>query len=198
MNRPHPIFQLRHPLVLASESPRREQILRMLGFDFSVAPSGIEETVPPDLKPEQVTETLARLKALQVSRERQEALVIGADTLVVLDNHILGKPSKPGEALEMLRFLSGRTHLVFTGVALARAGTVIGAGVECSEVTFAAWGDAELKAYIQSGEPMDKAGAYAIQGRGAFLVEGIRGCFFNVMGLPVQMTLRLLSQFRAT
>jgi septum formation protein len=192
------MFPLRYPLILASESPRREQILRMLGFDFSVSPSGVEETVPPDLKPEQVTETLARSKALPVSRERKEALVIGADTIVVLDNRILGKPSNPGEALEMLRFLSGHTHLVYTGVALARAGMVIGAGAECSEVTFAAWGDAELKAYIQSGEPMDKAGAYAVQGRGAFLVEGIRGCFFNVMGLPVQMTLRLLSPFRVT
>ena len=190
------MFLLKHPLVLASESPRREQILRMLGFDFSIAPSGVDETAPPGLSPDQVPEALARAKALHVSRENMDALILGADTLVVLDDRILGKPSGPEEALEMLRFLSGRTHKVYTGVALALGGKAISSGVACSEVTFARRSDDDLQTYVRAGEPMDKAGAYAIQGRGAFLVEGIRGCFFNVMGLPVQLTLRLLELYR--
>jgi septum formation protein len=190
------MFPLLHPLVLGSQSPRRAQILAMLGFAFTVAPSDFDETVPPGMDPAAVPEMLARAKALHVSRERGDALVLGADTLVVLGNRILGKPSGPEDALQMLRVLRGQTHLVYTGVALARAGSVVGAGVEQSEVTFAAWSDADLAAYVQGGEPMDKAGAYGIQGRGAFLVEGIRGCFFNVMGLPVQRTLHLLQPYR--
>ncbi len=191
------MFPLRHPLILASQSPRRAEILRMLGFAFTVVPSGEDETTPQGMDPGMVPETLARAKALKVSREKPEALVLGADTVVVLENRILNKPADAEEALEMLRLLRGRIHLVYTGIALARAGAIAGVGVEKSEVDFAAWSDADLAAYAQSGEPLDKAGAYAIQGRGAFLVEGIRGCFFNVMGLPVQRTLGLLKPHRA-
>ncbi len=190
-------MSLTHPLVLASESPRREQILRMLGFNFTIAPSGVDETIPANLAPDQVPEVLAQAKALHVSQQKKDALILGADTLVVLDDRILGKPSTPEEALEMLRFLGGKTHKVYTGVALALGGKIIDSGVACSEVTFVQHSENDLKAYVQTGEPMDKAGAYAIQGRGAFLVEGIRGCFFNVMGLPVQLTLRLLEVYRA-
>ena len=187
---------LRHPLVLASQSPRREQILRMLGFEFSIVPSHVDETVPPGMAPEKVAEELAVAKAVHISRTQGADLVLGADTLVLLDGRILGKPSGPEEALEMLRFLRGRTHQVLTGVALAQSGLKLESGVERSEVTFATWSDADLEDYVRGGEPMDKAGAYAIQGRGAFLVEGIKGCFFNVMGLPVQATLRLLKPYR--
>jgi septum formation protein len=189
--------RLRHPLILASQSPRREQILRMLGFEFSIVPPGIDETLPPDVSPEQAPVLLARAKALHVSAEHPDALVLGSDTLVVIDGRILGKPSGTEEAVDMLRLLNGRTHRVYTGVALALAGNITGSGVECSEVTFARRTEAELEEYVRSGEPLDKAGAYAIQGRGAFLVEGIRGCFFNVMGLPVQRTLRLLEPYHA-
>ena len=190
------ISALKHPLVLASQSPRLEQILRMLGFEFSIVPSNVDETVPSGMAPEKVAEELAVIKALHVSGTGGNDLVLGADTLVLLDGRILGKPSGPEEAMEMLRFLRGRTHQVYTGVALALAGKLAASCVECSEVTFASWSDADLEDYVGGGEPMDKAGAYAIQGRGAFLVEGIRGCFFNVMGLPIQATLRLLKPYR--
>lgn len=186
---------LKKNLVLASQSPRREQILRMLGFEFSILPSDIDETIPPGLASEKVPEELAKAKALHVSARHVDKLVLAADTLVLLEDRILGKPSNPEEALEMLLFLGGKTHRVLTGVALALRGSLLASGVEVSEVTFARWGEAELRDYIATGEPMDKAGAYAIQGRGAFLVEGIRGCFFNVMGLPVQRTLRLLQPY---
>ena len=191
------MFSLTHSLILASQSPRREQILTMLGFEFSIVPSGVDEEIPPGLAAEQVPEALAQAKALHISREHPDALVLGADTLVMLDDRILGKPSTAAEALEMLRFLRSRTHRVYTGVALALAGNITGSATDCSEVTFATWGDVELEDYIRSGEPMDKAGAYAIQGRGAFLVDGLQGCFFNVMGLPVQRTLSLLAPYRA-
>ncbi len=190
------MFSLTHPLILASQSPRREQILRMLGFEFSVLPSGVDETTPPGLKPEEVPEALARDKALHVSREHPEGLVLGADTLVMLGDRILGKPSGPEEALEMLESLNGRRHRVHTGVALALAGKIVGSGTECTGVAFAEWDRPSLEAYVRSGESLDKAGAYAIQGRGAFLVRGIEGCFFNVMGLPVQRTLGLLQPYR--
>ena len=192
-----PVFALTRPLLLASQSPRRAEILRMLGFDFTVSPSGCDETMPPGLQPAQVPEALARIKAIEVSRTNTGALALGADTIVVVDDRILNKPADAAEALEMLRLLRGRTHVVYTGVALAADGAVLDAGVERSEVTFsAAPGDEDLRAYVNGGEPMDKAGAYAVQGRGAFLVEGIRGCFFNVMGLPIQRTLRLLGPYR--
>ena len=191
------MFPLKHPLILASQSPRRAEILRMLGLEFTVRPSGCDETAPGGLEPAAVPEALARMKAATVSRAAPEPLVLGADTVVVLGNRILNKPADPEEALAMLRDLRGRAHTVFTGVALARAGTLLAAGTEKTEVEFAACEDADLLRYSRCGEPLDKAGAYAIQGRGAFLVKGIRGCFFNVMGLPVRRTLDLLRPHRA-
>jgi len=145
---------------------------------------------------EDAAEGLAGIKAIKVSQENPGALVLGSDTLVEKEGRILGKPADAKEALEMLRFLRNGTHRVFTGVTLVLSGKISGSGVECSEVDFSSWDDADLQAYIRTGEPMDKAGAYAIQGRGAFLVRGIRGCFFNVMGLPVQRTLALLKSHR--
>lgn len=139
---------------------------------------------------------MAEAKALDVSRKRPEALVLGSDTVVDLEGRLLGKPAHAAEAVDMLRTLRGRRHRVHTGVALALGGKPLAAEVETSEVDFADWSDGDLEDYVRGGEPMDKAGAYAAQGRGAFLVRGIRGCFFNVMGLPVQRTLRLLRPFR--
>jgi septum formation protein len=184
---------LSHPLLLASQSPRREQILRMLGFDFEILPAHVDETPPPGLEAADIPEALARAKALEVSRQRPETLVLGSDTLVEIDGRILGKPADAAEAVSMLQWLNGRAHRVYTGVALARAGVVLESATERTEVTFALRPMAEIEAYVRGGEPMDKAGSYAIQGRGAFLVEKIDGCFFNVMGLPVQKTLRLLA-----
>lgn len=191
------MFPLTHPLVLASQSPRRHQILEMLGFAFTVQAGDTDETPPPGAPAEQVPEILAQRKALAISVLRPEALVLGSDTLVELDGDILGKPADAEEAVAMLQRLNGRTHRVFTGVALARGGELIRSATGRSEVTFARWNTADLEAYVRGGEPMDKAGAYAAQGRGAFLVEKIDGCFFNVMGLPIQETLRLLAPSRA-
>jgi septum formation protein len=184
---------LSSPLILASQSPRRRQILEMLGFGFEVLPPAGDESVPDGTPAETIPEVLARRKALEVSLLRPDALVLGSDTLVELDGEVLGKPSGPGEALDMLRRLDGRGHRVFTGVALARGGILLGSATERTAVIFARHSGEELAAYAASGEPLDKAGSYAIQGRGAFLVDRIDGCFFNVMGLPVQKTLQLLA-----
>jgi septum formation protein len=191
------MFNLSSPLILASRSPRRQQILEMLGFDFTVLAGDTDETPPEGVKAEFIPEILAQRKALEISGIRPGNLVLGSDTLVELDGEILGKPADEEEALSMLRRLNGRVHRVFTGVALARDGVLLGSSTGRSEVTFAQTSEAERADYVRGGEPMDKAGSYAIQGRGAFLVEKIDGCFFNVMGLPIQPSLRLLDPYRA-
>ncbi len=189
-------MNLTYPLILASQSPRREQILKMLGFDFEIIPPYADETPPEGLEASAIPEALACVKAQAVSALRPEALVLGSDTLVEIDGRVLGKPANEAEAVTMLQWLNGRTHRVFTGVALAQAGKLLASATACTEVTFAVRTASELEEYVQGGEPMDKAGSYAIQGRGAFLVNKIDGCFFNVMGLPVQETLNLLAPHR--
>ena len=169
----------------------------MLGFSFEVAASDVDETPEEGMPAEDIPRALAIRKALAVSPLRPEALVLASDTLVELDGEVLGKPRDEAEAVSMLKRLNGRVHRVFTGVALARGGALLGAATGRSEVEFALRTEAELVEYVRGGEPMDKAGSYAIQGRGAFLVEKIDGCFFNVMGLPVQRTLELLTPHRA-
>jgi septum formation protein len=183
-------------LVLASQSPRRRQILEMLGFRFSTTSPPFEEIWPDGMETVEVPAYLARGKALSVlpTLFAADAVVLASDTVVVIDDQILGKPDNEAHALTMLRRLNGRTHVVYTGIALARGGAVVGFDVVGTEVDFALRSDAELQAYAKNSEPMDKAGAYAVQGLGAFLVAGIRGCFFNVMGLPVQATLKLLAE----
>jgi septum formation protein len=181
-------------LILASRSPRREQILSMLGFPFRIQVPDYEEINPPGMDPKRVPEHLARGKA-EAADAPPGALVLSADTVVLLGDRILGKPRDPADALEMLRALNGRTHEVVTGVALARGGKVEASGSELSRVTFARAPEAVLKAYAASPEPLDKAGAYAIQGHGARLVEKVDGCFYNVMGLPIQLTLRILAPY---
>jgi septum formation protein len=188
---------LQKGLVLASGSPRRAAILAMLCFDFEVLPTRVEENHIGTGEPEQQAEQLARLKAEAVAEKRKQGISIGADTVVVIDGRLLGKPSSDAEALEMLRSLRGRWHLVHTGLALHDLSTRRTlAAVETTEVRFAHWEDGTLQRYVQTGEPADKAGAYAIQGLGAMLVQEIRGCYYNVMGFPVGRFLALLSQLR--
>ena len=182
-------------LVLASRSPRREQILGMLGLDFTVQVPDYEEINPPGMDPKLVPEHLARGKAASMAGLGADTLVLGSDTVVLIGDRILGKPETSEAALEMLTALNGRTHQVVTGVALARGGKVIDSGSVLTEVTFAESSPQALRDYAWSREPMDKAGAYAIQGHGARLVEKVNGCFYNVMGLPIQLTLRMLGPY---
>ena len=190
-------------LVLASASPRRRELLTQAGYEFQIHPAHIPEDPLPDEDPIAYVVRLAREKAEAVYRELAarngnsgDALaVLGADTTVTLDNHILGKPENSDDAARMLRMLSGRTHRVLTGVALATAeGTEVAA--EATAVQFLTVADAEIAAYVATGEPMDKAGAYAIQGRAARWIPRIEGCYFNVVGLPLALVTALLDARR--
>lgn len=171
-------------IILASQSPRRQELLARMGLTFTVCPADIEEVIDPGLTPPQVVMSLSRQKAEAVAASRPDALVIAADTIVVLDGKILGKPHSVGEAREMLTALSGQEHHVCTGFTLQR-GEQVETGCEESQVWFRELTEEEIDSYIATGEPMDKAGAYGIQGYGALLVNGIHGDYFNVMGLPV-------------
>jgi septum formation protein len=182
-------------LILASRSPRREQILRMLGLEFQVRSPDYEEINPPGLDPALVPEHLARGKAASMGSLGPDTLVLGSDTVVLLGDRLMGKPDDADGALEMLTALNGRTHRVITGVALAREGRILESGAALTEVTFAKSPPEALREYALSREPLDKAGAYAIQGHGARLVEKVNGCFYNVMGLPIQLTLRMLGPY---
>jgi len=191
--------RLQQDLVLASASPRRADILTMLGFDFEVEPADIEETHDGQATPPEHARRLAREKARGLSRTRSAGVSIGADTIVVCDADILGKPESFQDALGMLQRLQGRWHTVHTGLALydLLAGRGVDA-VESTQVRFRACTDDTLRRYVETGECDDKAGAYAIQGVGAMLVHEIRGCYYNVMGLPVSRFLNLLHELRAS
>ncbi len=172
-------------LILASQSPRRRELLRQMGLtDFTVCPARIDEVVDASLTPQEVVTGLSRQKAAAVAARFPGALVLAADTVVVCDGNLLGKPHSPEEATAMLAMLSGRVHQVLTGFTLRR-GEDAESGCEETEVSFRELSQGEIAAYVRTGEPMDKAGAYGIQGLGALLVRGIRGDYFNVMGLPV-------------
>ena len=179
----------REPLTLASTSPRRRQLLEMLGIPLRVVPSHIPEIRRPAETPIDYVERLAREKALGV----RGRLVLGADTTVVVRDEVLEKPADAEDALRMLRKLQGRTHQVVTSVALVHGERVLQA-TDVTNVVFRRMGDEFLRAYIATGEPMDKAGAYGIQGYGAALVERIEGDFFSVMGLPLRLVLELMNQ----
>ncbi|MCL7926550.1 MAG: Maf family protein [marine benthic group bacterium] len=179
-------------LVLASASPRRAEILTRLALAHTVRVPETPETVFPGELPAVAARRLAVAKAKSVRAEPAE-LLIAADTIVALDGEPLGKPAHPAEATETLMRLSGREHHVFTGLAL-RTGSRTESGVARTAVRFRQLARVECEEYVASGEPADKAGAYGIQGRGAALVEGIDGDFFNVMGLPVQLLLQLLGR----
>jgi septum formation protein len=180
------------PLVLASASPRRRALLEQLGIPLRVDPAHLDENVRVGEAAEHYVVRLAREKAEAVQVRHANATVLGADTSVVVDGVVLGKPGGEEEALSMLRKLSGRTHEVMTAVAVA------GVGTRCvtAEVTFTAATDAALRWYVSTGEPLDKAGAYAVQGIGGFLVERIDGSHSAVVGLPLVETLALLREAR--
>lgn len=176
-------------IVLASSSPRRIELLNTAGLDFQVCPAQGEEYLDPALLPEEAAVEVARAKALEIAARYPEDCVIGADTIVVAGGEILGKPKDKAHAAEMLRALSGRTHVVLTGVCLLKGGEER-CFCQSTEVEFYPLTDDEIDAYVDSGEPMDKAGAYGIQGLGCVLVKGIRGDYFNVMGFPVARVVR--------
>lgn len=179
-------------LILASNSPRRAEILTKGGFSFEKRVADTDETLPANLSPAAAVETLAQRKGRAVFRAADE-VVLAADTVVALDNRILGKPKDENDAKEMLRALSGHTHSVFTGVYITDGKREFLFHVQ-TRVSFYQLTDAEIDAYVQSGEPMDKAGAYGIQGRGALLVEKIDGDYLNVVGLPLAKTARILKE----
>ena len=175
------------PVVLASASPRRHDFLRALGIPFTVRVSSADETLEPGEDPLEAAERLARAKAAAVAASSpRESLVIAADTLVVQDGAALGKPRGREEARAMLRALSGRRHEVVTGVALVRHGTVV-SGRDVTEVVFAPLDEETIARYAASGEPDDKAGAYALQGLAGLFIERIEGSPSNVVGLPVRL-----------
>ncbi|GAB2720374.1 Maf family protein [Paenibacillus thermoaerophilus] len=222
-------------IVLASSSPRRQELLRSLGLEFEVRPSGADESVEPGLPPEEIVESLAIRKALHVCGELRgegrTGLVVGSDTIVVLDGQVLGKPADAEDAFRMLKLLQGRTHQVYTGVALLDAGGVrsealglggrdgrtavrfgdIGryrivpdspagrpeaaAGHTVSQVTFHPMSDEEIRSYVNTGEPLDKAGAYGVQGIGSVFIEKIEGDFYSIMGLPLNLLYQMLLMF---
>lgn len=181
-------------IILASASPRRKELIELAGYDFEVICADIVEVVPEEAMPQEVVMSLALQKAQAVAAEHKEAVVIGSDTVVALDGKILGKPHSEQEACEMLRSLSGRTHKVFTGVAIVCGGKVKNFFDE-TDVEFYSLGDDEIKKYVATGEPTDKAGAYGIQGKGSVLVKRINGDFFSVMGLPIAKLYREMSDF---
>jgi septum formation protein len=181
------------PLVLASGSPRRRELIGDLGLDFDVKPSQAEESAPlPDENPTDYALRMATLKTEEVAARFPGRVVLGADTIVVLGDRIMGKPADATDALTMLTALSGRTHQVITAFCLILAdGSVVSQAVS-TDVDMRRSGAEELRGYIATGEPMDKAGAYAIQGKGTFLVTAIRGSYTNVVGLPVARVLEVL------
>lgn len=182
-------------LILASGSPRRRQLLEQIGLTFVVRSSDVDESVSPGLTPAQVVESLSARKGEAVAAEAAPGdLVLSADTVVALDGAILGKPRDRAEAEAMLTALSGRTHQVYTGVTLLQDGRRL-TEHEVTAVTFRPLSPEEIAAYVSTGEPMDKAGAYGIQGLGALLVERLEGDYFNVMGLPLCRLGEMLAQF---
>lgn len=181
-------------IILASASPRRRELMELAGYRFDVICADIAEIVPENAQPHEVVMSLALQKAQAVANDHPEAVVIGSDTVVALNGRILGKPHSVGEACEMLRALSGRSHKVYTGVAIICCGRVKNFFDE-TDVEFYPLSDGEIREYVATGEPMDKAGAYGIQGRGSVLVKKINGDFFNVMGLPIAKVYREMTDY---
>ncbi|MDO5547573.1 MAG: Maf family protein [Eubacteriales bacterium] len=180
-------------VILASQSPRRQELLQRLVPAFSVQPADIDESMDPAMAPEQAVCDLARRKARAIAGEHPQSLVIAADTIVVCDT-IFGKPEDEADAARMLRALAGRAHQVMTAV------SVVGDGgeetrVSVTDVHFRPMSEQEIAAYIATGEPMDKAGAYGIQGAGSLFIERIEGDYYGVMGLPVCMLYQMLEKF---
>ena len=181
-------------IILASSSPRRQSLLENLGICFSTISTNIDESFLPQESPRNAVRRLARLKAERaIPLLREDCLLIAADTIVVLDGQVMGKPGSKEDALEMLTQLSGRCHEVITAICIRTAG---GCEVEdeTTRVYFRHLSEEEIRAYVASGEPADKAGAYGIQGRGGLLVQRIEGCYFNVVGLPMSRLYLMLKK----
>lgn len=182
-------------IILASGSPRRRQLLEQLGLSFTVQSSDVDESVEPGLSPAAMVEQLSLRKGQAVAeRVGPDSLVLAADTVVALEDAVLGKPQDQAKAVSMLTSLSGKTHQVYTGVTLLGGGRRV-TEHETTAVTFRSLSREEIVAYVDTGEPMDKAGAYGIQGYGALLVERLEGDYFNVMGLPLCRLGRMLAAF---
>ncbi|MFC4767902.1 Maf family protein [Effusibacillus consociatus] len=183
-------------LVLASGSPRRRELLSGLGLPFDVIVSDVDETIEEQMPPEEMVRTLAYRKASAVSNTLQDGIVIGSDTIVVLDGQVLGKPVDEQDARSMLSRLQGRAHTVYSGVAVIEASTGRHlVGHRSTLVHMRSLTDAEIVAYVQTGEPMDKAGSYAIQGIGSTIVDRIDGDYFTVVGLPMELLASMLTSF---
>jgi len=181
-------------LVLASASPRRQELLRNAGIAFTVQPANLDETLVPGESARQCAERLAREKALAVRASRPCELVLGADTVVVVDGAVLGKPLNAEDAVHMLQMLSGRVHEVITGVCLAGPAEKIRIGSETTLVSVNVISVPEIRAYVATGEPMDKAGAYGIQGIASRWIPRIEGDYSNVVGLPIALVYRMLRE----
>lgn len=179
-------------VILASQSPRRRELLTLIGVAHDVLPADVDESLRSGELPVAYAERLARQKAMVVAAAHRDALVIGADTIVVLDGNVLGKPHSREDATRTLGMLSGRTHVVHTAVAVALGGAVH-SGVESVDVTFRTLTTEQIARYVDTGEPMDKAGAYGIQGYGATIVERIAGDYFAVMGLAIGRLVGLMA-----
>lgn len=178
-------------VILASKSPRRQELLKLIFDEFECIPSEKEEKTPENLPIEKCAEFLAVQKACDIAENHKDSLVIGSDTVVICENRLMGKPKNRQDAFEMLRFLSGKKHKVITGCCVAHGGEVISFSEETT-VEFYPLTDSHIEAYLDTGEPFDKAGAYGIQGKGALLVKGIEGDYYNVMGLPVSRLFHML------
>ncbi len=178
-------------LILASASPRRQELLKLIASDFICAPANIDESVTKDIETEKIPEYLALKKAGHIFKSNPDSTVIGCDTGVFLDGKMIGKPKDEADAFEILQRLSGRTHKVITGCAVIEKGKEKSFS-QITEVDFYAMDDKEILSYIKTGEPMDKAGAYGIQGYAAKFIKEIRGDYFNVVGLPVSGLYRVL------
>jgi len=187
-------------IVLASSSPRRKMLLEQLGINFEVITSDIPEDLENSFTPEQIAEQLAFQKAQSVAFSFKESVVIGADTIVVDNEGILGKPKDEADAYQMLSRLSGRVHRVITGLALISTWSPSKTLIrhETTNVKITTLSDQDIKWYIQTGEPLDKAGAYAIQGQGTVFVEWIHGCYNNVVGLPLFLLVKMLREINST
>ena len=178
--------------VLASQSPRRQQLLQLLRVSFEVRPADIDEAMDPNLPPQQEVARVSKLKAEATPCESGD-VVIAADTIVVLQDKVLGKPADKADAIATLRALSGRDHQVMTGITVLRDGKAV-THTEITDVQFRPLTEDEILRYVETGEPMDKAGSYGIQGYAAPFVEGIRGDYYNVMGLPVCRLQQMLQE----
>jgi septum formation protein len=180
-------------LILASQSPRRAELMRMLNLEFEVMPADIDEKYLRHEAAPAHAQRLAREKAQVIAAQHPQAVVVGSDTVVVIDRTVLGKPKDEAEAVAMLMRLQGRVHRVATGIAVAQGEEVV-AETELVRVKFRTFDEDTAREYVKTREPMDKAGAYGIQGYGASLVEWVHGDYFAVMGLPVQRMIRMLEQ----